>query len=123
MKIGVTSQNFRTITGYAGKSRRFLIFGQDEAGKPVELERLDLPKEMSLHEYHGEEHPIFVVDFLITGGSGQGFIQRMAAHGVQVIPTSETDPYQAADLVFSGESLPPPEPHEHHHDHEIIMPV
>ena len=122
MKIGVTSQNFRTITGHAGKSRRFLIFGQDEAGKPVELERLDLPKEMSLHDYHGEDHPIFRVDFLITGGSGRGFIQRLAAQGVQVITTSETDPYRAVDSVFSGETLPPAEPHEHQHGHDIVLP-
>ena len=26
MRIGVTSQNFRTITGHAGKTRRFLIY-------------------------------------------------------------------------------------------------
>ena len=122
MKIGVTSQNFRTITGHAGKARRFLIFGQDDAGRPVELERLDLPKEMSLHEYHNEDHPIFEVDFLITAGSGQGFIQRLAAHGVQVITTSETDPNRAAGSVFSGESLPPAAPNDHQHGHEVVMP-
>jgi hypothetical protein len=26
MRIGVTSQNFRTITGHAGKTRRFLVY-------------------------------------------------------------------------------------------------
>ncbi len=122
MKIGVTSQNFRTITGHAGKTRRFLIFGQDDAGKPVELDRLDLPREMSLHEYHGEDHPVFALDVIITGSSGQGFIQRMAAHGVQVIATSETDPSLAAGSVFSGEPLPPAEPHEHQHEHDVVMP-
>jgi predicted Fe-Mo cluster-binding NifX family protein len=122
MKIGITSQNFRTITAHAGKTRRFLILGQDAAGKPVEIERLDLPKEMSLHEYHGDDHPIYAVDFLITGGSGQGFIQRLAAHGVQVITTSETDPYQAAAKIFSGEALPPAKPHEHRHAQDIVMP-
>jgi predicted Fe-Mo cluster-binding NifX family protein len=121
MKIGITSQNFRTITGHAGKTRRFLVFGQDEAGKPVEIERLDLPKEMSLHDYHADDHPIFAVDVLITGGSGQGFIQRLAAHGVQVIATSETDPYTAADKVFSGETLPPALPHDHA-GHGAVMP-
>ena len=77
MKIGVTSQNFRTITGHAGKTRRFLILGQDEAGKPIELERLDLPKEMSLHEYHGDSHPIFQVDLLVCGSCGKGFIHEV----------------------------------------------
>ncbi|MEN8178489.1 MAG: nitrogen fixation protein [Pseudomonadota bacterium] len=124
MKIGITSQNFRAITGHAGKTRRFLILGQDEAGKPVELERLDLPKEMSLHEYHGDDHPIFTVDMLICGSCGQGFIRRMASQGVQVVATSELDPYKAANALFSGEPLPPPAPHEHDHAHsnDVIMP-
>ena len=26
MRIAVTSQNFRTVTGHAGKARRFLVF-------------------------------------------------------------------------------------------------
>ncbi len=124
MRIGITSQNFRTVTGHAGKTRRFLIIGQDEAGKPVELERLDLPKEMSLHEYHGDDHPIFTVDMLICGSCGQGFIKRMASHGVQVIATSEPDPYNAASALFSGEPLPAPAPHEHDHKqpHANVMP-
>jgi hypothetical protein len=123
MKIGITSQNFHTITAHAGKTRRFLIFGQDEAGRPIELERLDLPKEMSLHEYHGEDHPIYAVDYLITGGCGLGFIQRLSMHEVQVITTSETDPYLAADMVFSGETLPPAAPHEHTHGNAGVMPT
>ncbi|MDJ0807758.1 MAG: NifB/NifX family molybdenum-iron cluster-binding protein [Gammaproteobacteria bacterium] len=112
MKIGITSQNFRTITGHAGKTRRFLIFGQDETGRPLELQRLDLPKTMSLHAYHGSDHPIFQVDLLVCGSCGQGFIQRMAAHGVQVIPTREEDPVRAAKALFAGETLPPPAPHD-----------
>jgi predicted Fe-Mo cluster-binding NifX family protein len=113
MKIAITSQNFRTITGHAGKTRRFLILGQGEDGKPVELERLDLPKEMSMHDYRGDDHPIFAVDLLVTGGCGQGFIKRMAAHGVQVLITGESAPYTAVRKIFSGEPLPPAEPHEH----------
>ncbi len=38
MRIGVTSQNFRTITGHAGKTRRFLIFEQDATGALHEAE-------------------------------------------------------------------------------------
>ena len=113
MKIAVTSQNFRTITGHAGKTRRFLIFQQDDAGRPREVERLDLPKEMSIHEFRGDDHPLFRVDLLITAGCGAGFIRRLADHGVQVIPTSETDPMQAVSRVFAGEPLPPAAPHGH----------
>jgi len=38
MRIGVTSQNFRTITGHAGKTRRFLVFESPE--ERIHLEAL-----------------------------------------------------------------------------------
>ena len=112
MKIGVTSQNFRTITGHAGKTRRFLVYEslQDEIR---EIERLDLPKEMSMHEFRGDRHPLDALDVLIVGSSGQGFMRRMAAKGVRVVATSETDPLKAVSSVVSGADLPPPVPHEH----------
>jgi predicted Fe-Mo cluster-binding NifX family protein len=118
MKIGVTSQNFRTITGHAGKSRRFLIFSPNAQGEPVETERLDLPKEMSLHAYHGNDHPLFGLDALICGGSGEGFVRRLAGHGVRVINTGATDPLSAVRALLKGEPLPPAAPHEHDHDHD-----
>lgn len=123
MKIAVTSQNFRTITQHAGKTRRFLIYERDPAsGQPHELARLNLPKQMSMHEFQGDNHPIFEMDYLITGSSGQGFIQRMNREGVEVIITSEQDPLTAVTAVLEGRPLPPPEPHIHGHGHPPIMP-
>lgn len=113
MKIGVTSQNFRTITGHAGKTRRFLIYSKNEQGEWRESERLDLPKEMSMHEFRGVKHPIEVVDILITAGCGAGFIRKMQARGVEVITTSESDPLLAATQYASGQDLPPAVPHSH----------
>ncbi len=114
MKVGVTSQNFRTITGHAGKARRFLVFAQDGAGQTLEIARLDLPKELSMHEFRGAVHPIDELDVLITGGCGDGFRQRMASRGVRVVATSETDPQTAATALFGG--LPLPEAVAHSHD-------
>jgi predicted Fe-Mo cluster-binding NifX family protein len=122
MLIAVTSQNFRTITQHAGKSRRFLIFAQDANGQAVEVERLDLPLEMSMHEFKGEDHPIFKVDLLVTGSSGQGFIKRLAQHGVRVIATQETDPLKAVETLFAGKTLAPAEPHIHEHHPTPVMP-
>lgn len=113
MKIAVTSQNFRTITGHAGKTRRFLVYSDGDNGELIEHERIDLPKEMSMHEFKGGFHPVFEADVLITAGCGQGFIRKMAGHNVKVIATSETDPQTAAKAVIAGEPLPAPEPHEH----------
>ncbi len=107
MKIGVTSQNYRTITGHAGKARRFLIFATDPtSGEVKEIERLDLPQEMSMHYFSGGPHPIDQVDVLITGGCGAGFMRNMEMRGIKVITTSATDPIQSAQAVLNGEPLP-----------------
>lgn len=111
MLIGVTSQNFRTITGHAGKTRRFLLFAKDAGDNWSEVERLDLPKAMSIHEFRGDAHPVDKLDLLITGGCGEGFLRKMADRGVKVIATSETDPLKAVALAARGDTLPAPEPH------------
>jgi len=115
MKIGISSQNFREITGHAGKGRRFILYSPGEGGEPVEIERLRLPPEMSLHEFRGTDHPLFALDVLITGSCGQGFVNRMTSQGVRVIATSEKDPLKAVRSVLAGAELPPPEPHDHDH--------
>ena len=114
MKVAVTSQNFRTVTGHAGKARRFLVF-EAEGGDVREVERLDLPKETSFHELPGDApHPIDGVDVLVTGGCGQGFVARLARRGIRVVATGETDPATAVRLLSTGRPLPPAAPHEHH---------
>ncbi|MEA3641440.1 MAG: NifB/NifX family molybdenum-iron cluster-binding protein [Lamprobacter sp.] len=115
MRIAVTSQNFKTITGHAGKSRRFLIYDLEPGSAPVEIERLDLPKALSLHEYHGEDHPLYQrqLNAILTGGAGGPFVQRMNREGIEVITTSETDIATALSAVAGGQELPPAAPHEH----------
>jgi predicted Fe-Mo cluster-binding NifX family protein len=113
MRIGFTSQNFRTISGHAGKTRRFLVYEVEENGNITELERLDLPKEMAMHEFRGDDHPVFSFDLLITAGCGQGFINRLAQHQVQVVATSEEDPTQTINKLLRGETILPPQPHTH----------
>jgi predicted Fe-Mo cluster-binding NifX family protein len=120
MRIAVTSQNFKTITGHAGKARRFLVYETDATGSAREVERLDLPKEMSVHEYHGEDHPLFALGLqaLVTQGAGQGFVQRLFRQGIAVHATGETDPLTAVALVAAGQELPEAPPHDHDHGHD-----
>lgn len=112
MKIGVTSQNFKTITGHAGKTRRFIVFEQN-AEKCSEVERIDLSKEMSMHEFRGVQHPLDSLDVLITASCGEGFIRKMNARGVKVVATSESSPIDAVNSFITGQALPPPVPHHH----------
>ena len=115
MRIAITSQNFRTITGHAGKTRRFVVYEVEGDGEPLEVDRLDLPREMSLHEYHGDDHPLYRLglDALVTQGAGEGFQSRMARHGIQVYATSASDPLEVVRAVARGLPLPPAAPHEH----------
>ncbi len=108
MIVGVSSQNFRTITGHAGKGRRFLIYRIGEDGSIEALEQLDLPKELAMHGFAGGEHPLDQLDVLITAGCGPGFISKMAARGVRVIPTGESDPRRAVERLARNEPMPPP---------------
>lgn len=121
MKIVVTSQNFRTITGHAGKGRRFLVF--NEQGE--EVERIDLPKEMSFHAWHGSgEHPLDQVDAMITAGCGGGFVQRMASRGIRLAITEMQAPREAVLAFVEGrlsetspeeaQRLHDLDPHHHH---------
>jgi predicted Fe-Mo cluster-binding NifX family protein len=120
MRVAVSSQNFRSITGHAGKSRRFLVYELAAGQPPQETERLDLPKELSLHEYHGDDHPLFTrgLDAVVTASAGAGFLQRLGRRGIQVITTSETDIAKALSAIANGEPLPDAAPHDHGHDDE-----
>ena len=113
MKIGFTSQNFKTITGHAGKTRRFLVYEVTEDGSVTELDRIDLPKEMAMHNYRGDDHPIFELDLLLTAGCGAGFIDRLAQHEVKVVATGETSPAETIKKLLEGEPMLAPQPHEH----------
>ena len=117
MKIAVTSQNFRTVTSHAGKSRRFLVFDISCPCTPREIERLDLPKEMSFHEFRGDRHPIDGISALITGGAGEGFRRRMTQRGIELVVTGEPDPLQAVADYLQG-VVKPALAHEHEHEHE-----
>ena len=113
LRIAVGSQNFRTVTSHAGKTRRFLVYLVQDDGSVREVERLDLPMGQSLHDHHGDDHPLYRVDVVVTGGCGEGFVRRMSAHGVRVVATAEPDPRAAAQAVAAGLPLSPALPHAH----------
>lgn len=95
MKFAIASQNFRTVTGHAGKTRRFLIMEAEPDSEPVETDRLDMPKEMAVHNFRGNDHPLFGMDVVIVGGCGEGFVRRLGSYGVRVVVTEESDPVRA----------------------------
>lgn len=101
MRIAVASQNFRTITGHAGKTRRFLVYEVTEGQGAVEVERLDLPKELAMHDFHGDgPHPLDAMTAVIAASAGEGFTDRMAARGIfAAVTEDDTDPASAATTL------------------------
>jgi len=106
MRIAVSSQNFKTVTGHAGKSRRFLIFDGTLRDAPVLVGRLDLPKEMAFHGFAGGPHPLDGMDVILTGSAGEGFIRNLSSRGVKVLVTGETDPQDAVLGFLQGRIRP-----------------
>jgi predicted Fe-Mo cluster-binding NifX family protein len=123
MKIAVASQNRKSVTGHAGKCRKFWIY-DIEARAVKEKNLLELPREQSFHEHHGAEpHPLHGVQVLITGGMGEGLVRRLATMDIAGFVTSETDPDLAVAAYLAG-TLPlgqpevhgePAHPHGNHH--------
>jgi predicted Fe-Mo cluster-binding NifX family protein len=117
MRIAVASQNWRTVTAHPGKTRRFLVFETMPGADPREVDRIDLPREMTLHNRPGvPDHPLFHVDAVISGSAGDGFVRRLGDHGVRVATTSERDPLTAIRL-FLADALPAAPPHLHDTPH------
>lgn len=103
MRIAVSSQNFRTVTGHAGRARRFIVFEANEQELPREIERLDLDANMAIHGYdHSAGHPLDSMQVLITGSAGEGFIRHLGARGVRVVATAESVPELAVAAFLAG---------------------
>jgi len=103
MKIAVTSQNRKEVTGHAGRCRKFWVFeAQDK--EIVGRELLELAKEHCFHDMAPEiAAPLEAVDVLIVGGMGSGLRERLARKGIAVVVTQEMDPERAVRLWLAGE--------------------
>ena len=96
MRIAVTTQDFHTVCGHAGRASRFLIYELAPDGTPAESGRLDLAEEQSIHATGGVgAHPIDGVGVLLSAGFGAHFVQVMARRGIQVAATDKADPIEA----------------------------
>ena len=128
MKIAVTSQNRKAITGHAGKCRKFWLYDVD--GQQVRNKQLvELTLTQSFHEVaHAgmatpNPHPLDGVSLLIAGGMGRGLQNRLKHQGIQAVATSESDPDRAVAAWLAGTLAEiEAESHEggdhahHHHD-------
>jgi predicted Fe-Mo cluster-binding NifX family protein len=105
MKVAVVSEDFRTLTGKAGKARRFLLFEAEQGRRPRLEKYFELPKGCpSYHELHEDDktpHPLDGM-VLITSEAGEGFRERLARRGTRVHITSQVDPHTAVTFWLEG---------------------
>lgn len=110
--IALTCQNRREITAHAGQCRNFLIV-EVQDGHIGEPRLLELPREASLHHSaHDQPHPLDQVDWLVSGGMGDGLRRRLAQRGVQTRLTTERDPLQAVRRLLQGDLPDEAVPHD-----------
>ena len=94
--VAVASQNGRTVTPHAGKTRRFLLFTVDADGVVAEAGRFELPKAMAVHGWrHDKPHPLYAVDVLVVATAGESFRRKLAEAGVEVVTAASEDPRAA----------------------------
>jgi len=125
MKIAVTYQNGRTISGHAGRTNRFLIY-TIENQNVLDKQELNLDKEQTFHNISHDgvepvpEHPLLHIVAIIAGNMGTGFFQKMKMNNIDAINTAEKDPDLAIEKLLEGklEVKPLEEHHHHHHGHD-----
>ncbi len=101
--VAVASQNGRTVTPHAGKTRRFLIFTIDAEGHVEEAGRFDLPKAMAVHGWGRDKpHPLYAVDVLVVATAGESFRRKLAEAGVEVVTAASEDPRTAVEQVATA---------------------
>ncbi len=116
MKVAAVSEDFLTLSGKAGKARRFLVYEAERNRPPLLEKKYELPENVlafhDLHEDHQSPHPLDGM-LLLTADAGEGFRERLQRRGITVVITSERDPEQAIRKMFDG-TLPeiPPTPRE-----------
>lgn len=112
--IAVTSQNRRTVTGHAGKCRKFWLYPV-ENGTPGERRLIELGMDESFHATQGSlPDALSGVGAVITQGMGQGMVMRLQRMGVQGWITAEGDPDAAVRAFLRGDAGARPEAHDGH---------
>lgn len=114
--IAVTSQNRRTVTGHAGRCRKFWLYPLED-GVLGERRLVELSIEESFHATAGGlPRPLEGITTLISQEMGQGLVIRLQRFGIKAWITGESDPDAAVQAYLRGEPSSAPENHAHDRD-------
>jgi predicted Fe-Mo cluster-binding NifX family protein len=102
--IAVCTQNRRTVTGHAGRCRRFQLFTfveQDSGEYSTQMQWAELPEEDTLHHARTRlPMALTGIDAIVTKGLGEGLKRKLDRLGVAWAQTSENDPMKAASKIM-----------------------
>jgi predicted Fe-Mo cluster-binding NifX family protein len=114
LQIAVCSQDTSTVTGHAGKCRKFFLF-QIQDGKVMDKSLVEISEDETFHA-GGHRLPVKLsgIKVLISGGMGQRLFHRLEEMAVEGYITQEKEPQQAVAKYLNG-SLDNQGPHTHKH--------
>jgi predicted Fe-Mo cluster-binding NifX family protein len=102
VKFAVASEDFQSISGHAGHAARFLVYEAETGKEPVEVARIDLNEDQTIHNFQGGAHPLDGVEVLIAGSAGGCFVERMQARGITTVVAKNITPAMAVAGYMSG---------------------
>ncbi len=98
--IAVASQNRRSVTGHAGRGRRFRVFDASTGGFVSDIE---LTPEQVLHNTSpGAGHPLGGISVVIAAGMGPGLARRLQRAGIACYASAADDPAVAVADFLAG---------------------
>jgi predicted Fe-Mo cluster-binding NifX family protein len=100
LKIAVSSQDGRTVTGHAGRCRKFQVYEIGKNGVSGRTLR-ELTPEQTLHSSPlGDGHPLDDVHVMITAAVSPFLYQRLQRGGIRPFVTDESDPDEAVRILL-----------------------
>jgi predicted Fe-Mo cluster-binding NifX family protein len=102
VKFAVASEDFRSIANHAGRATCFVVFEAEKGAEPVEIGRIDLTEEQTVHNLQGGVHPLDGIDVLIAGSAGSCFIDKMQARGITTVVVQGVTPEAAVAAYLEG---------------------
>jgi len=102
VKFAVASEDFQTISGHAGHAARFLVFEAEAGIDPVEVARIDLNEDQTVHNFQGGQHPLDGVNVLIAGSAGGCFVEKMRERGITTVAVRNMAPATAVAAYLMG---------------------
>lgn len=108
MRIAVASSDFTTVTGHAGRARKWLVYEVTESGDLAAPVRVELAADAVFHHAEdGRPHALDGVDAVIAQSAGDGFLRNMERRGIRAVLTAEPAPERAVRAVLADTVTPP----------------